>query len=171
MDRDRSTTHDVLHRLALESAMIQSTAPRGERGIGQAQTVPINVYETAEDVVIVAPMPGVEAANIDIEVLGSVVTLRATMRGVGQEDRDYLLQEWTYGPYVRSVQLPLDVDAEHANASHGNGVLVVSIPKARRAQTVKVPLRQVTASESTHQGHSGHHTTRQGLERDSTQGE
>lgn len=171
MDRNRSTAHDVLHRLALEHAMAQSSNPRRERGLGQAQAVPINVYETDEDVVIVAPMPGVEATNIDIEVLGNVVTLRATMRGAGQEDRDYLLHEWTYGPYVRSVELPLEVVAEHANASHDNGVLAVSIPKARRAQTVKVPLRQVTSSESTHQGHSGHHTTRQGLESDSTEGD
>jgi HSP20 family protein len=171
MERDRSTTQEVLRRLALEQAMAQPSGRRRERGIGQAQAVPVNVYETAEDVVIVAPMPGVEAENIDIEVLGSVVTLRSAMRGVGQEDREYLLHEWTYGPYVRSIELPLDVDAEHANASHSNGILVVSLPKTKRAQTVRVPLRQATAAESTHQGHSGHHTTRQGLEGDSTGGE
>lgn len=170
MDRERSGTHDIFHRIAQERAVSQSSVRRDERGVGQAQAVPVNVYETAEDVVIVAPMPGVEASNIDIEVLGSVVTLRASMRGVGQEDRQYLLREWTYGPYVRSITLPLEIDSEHANASHSNGVLVVSLPKAHRTRTVKVPLRQATSSESTHQGHSGHHTTRQGLEGDSTGG-
>lgn len=171
MDRDRSATQEVLRRLALEHAMVQPSSPRGQRGIGQAQAIPVNVYETAEDIVIVAPMPGVEADNIDIEVLGTVVTLRSTMRGAGQEDRAYLVHEWTYGPYVRSVELPVDIDAEHANASHSNGILVVSLPKSKRAQTVRVPLRQATSAESTHQGHSGHHTTRQGLEGDSTEGE
>ena len=170
MDRERTTAQDVLRRIALERAITLSpSAPRAQ-GIGHAQAIRVNVYETAEDVVIVAPMPGVEAENIDIEVLGSVVNLRASMRGAGQDDRDYLMREWTYGPYARSITLPLDVDAEHANASHGNGVLVVSLPKAQRAKSARVPLRQVTASEATHQGHSGHHTTRQGLEGDSAEG-
>lgn len=166
MDRERPSAQDVLRRVALERAMTPSPATSRNRGIGHAQAVPVNVYETAEDVVIVVPMPGVEAENIEIEVLGSVVHLRASMRGTGQEDREYLVREWSYGPYARSITLPLDVDAEHANASHGNGVLVVSLPKAQRARTVRVPLRQVTASEATHQGHSGHHTTRQGLDHD-----
>jgi HSP20 family protein len=109
-------------------------------------------------------MPGVEAENIDIEILGSTVTLRASLRGPGQADRRYLLHEWTYGPYERTVTLPVEVDAAHANASHGNGVVVVSLPKAARARAIRVPLQQVSANEARHRGHSGHHTTRQGLE-------
>ncbi len=167
MDRDRPRAQDLLHRIALEYAL----SPSHPQAPAQAQTIPVNVYETSEDVVIVAPMPGVEPDDIDIEVLGSVVNLRASLRGPHQQDREYLVHEWTYGPYTRSITLPMDVDSAHANASHGNGVLVLSLPKAQRTRTVKVPLRQVTASEGTHQGHSGHHTSRQGLEQDSTQGE
>lgn len=132
----------------------------------EAQNIPVNVYETPGDVVIVAPMPGVEATNIDIEILGTTVTLSATLRGKDQMERRYLTHEWTYGPYYRTITLPIEVDAQHANASHSNGVLVVSLPKTARSRAVRVPLRQVTASDAEHQGHSGHHTTRQGLEGD-----
>jgi HSP20 family protein len=138
-------------------------ASRGDRGDVRAQHIPVNVYETDEDVLIVAPMPGVEAEDIDIEVLGTRVTLRASLRGPGQEDRRYLAHEWTYGPYERTIELPVDVDGEHANASHSNGVLALSLPKAARARSVRIPLRHLESSTGRAEGHSGHHTTREGL--------
>jgi HSP20 family protein len=166
MDRHQTSAEDLLRRLALDYYFgAQDQAPRPEAQ-PRTQSVPINVYETDEDIVLVAPMPGVEADNIEIQVLKNTVTLRASLRGPGQRDREYLLHEWTYGPYERTVTLPMEVDAEHANASHGNGVLVLSLPKSNRSRSVRVPLRQVTASEATHRGHSGHHTSRRGLRDD-----
>jgi HSP20 family protein len=136
---------------------------RGRSG-GSTQFIPVNVYETDGDVLIIAPMPGVEADNIDIEVTGKRVSLRASLRGPGQESRRYLLHEWSYGPYERVVELPVEVDGENANASHSNGVLALSLPKSTRSRSIKIPLRQVQSSEARTEGHSGHHTTRQGLQ-------
>ncbi len=127
------------------------------------QHIPVNVYETDEDVLIIAPMPGVEAENIDIEILGKQVTLRASLRGPGQDARRYLVREWSYGPYERVIELPVDVDGEHANASHSNGILALSLPKSMRSRPVRIPLRHMESSIAVEQGHSGHHTTRQGL--------
>lgn len=137
-------------------------AGRGRTDDG-TQYIPVNVYETEEDILIIAPMPGVEAENIDIEVLGKQVRLRASLRGPGQDNRRYLIREWTYGPYERVIELPVDVDGEHANASHSNGILALSLPKSARARSVRIPLRHTESSAAREQGHSGHHTTRQGL--------
>src|SRR5438270_13998441 len=109
-------------------------------GRSGVQHIPVNVYETDEDVVIVAPMPGVEAEIIDIQVLGATVHLKSSLRGPGQENRRYVVREWTYGPYERTIELPLEVDADHANASHGNGVLVLTLPKAMRSRSIRIPL-------------------------------
>lgn len=136
---------------------------RRDRPADGTQSIPVNVYETEEDVLIVAPMPGVEAENIDIEILGKQVRLRASLRGPGQDDRRYLIREWSYGPYERVVELPVDVDGEHANASHSNGILALSLPKSTRARSVRIPLRHTESSVSRAQGHSGHHSTREGL--------
>lgn len=136
---------------------------------GGVQHIPVNVYQTDEDVLIIAPMPGVEADNIDIEVLGKQVTLRAAMRGPGQDDRQYLIREWTYGPYERVVELPVEVDGDHANASHSNGILAISLPKSSRSRPVRIPLRHIESSIAREQGHSGHHTTREGLHETSEQ--
>jgi HSP20 family protein len=120
----------------------------------------LNVFESEDDIVLVCPMPGVEADNIDIEILGNTVSLRASLRGVGQANRRYLLHEWSYGSYARTFHLPVEVDAERANASHSNGVLVLTLPKAERSKTVRIPLTRVNSREATHRGHSGRRDTR-----------
>jgi HSP20 family protein len=161
MNREQTPAEELLRRAALDYWFGRGT---NETPSARTQRIPVNVYDTGEDIVLVAPMPGVEAENIDIEVWGSAVTLRASLRGPGQTERTYLLHEWTYGPYERTITLPVEVDAQHANASHGNGVLVLSLPKAARAKSVRVPLQQVTRAEETQRGHSGHHTSREGLQ-------
>jgi HSP20 family molecular chaperone IbpA len=96
-------------------------------------------------------------------VLGSTIVLRASLRGPGQENRRYLIHEWTYGKYERVIELPMDVDADHANASHSNGILALTLPKARGSRAVRVPLNKVNSSGGVQEGHSGHHTAREGL--------
>lgn len=163
MDRERGSAENLLRQVAMDYWFGRQEEMHAE-GDTYAQRIPINIYETAEDIVLAAPMPGVDADNVDIEVVGSTVTLRATLRGPGQRDRKYLLHEWTYGPYERTVTLPMDVDGERANATHGNGILVVALPKASRSKTIRIPLNKAGSEENRHQGHSGHHTTPDGLE-------
>ncbi|MBI3966117.1 MAG: Hsp20/alpha crystallin family protein [Chloroflexi bacterium] len=127
-----------------------------EEGPEGAQIVPVNVFETPDEVMVVAPMPGVEAENIEIMAHGNIVTIRADMRGEGQERKDYIRREWRYGPYYRRVDLPCEVDAEAANASHGNGVLTVALPKSKRSRAHRIQLSATGPAEGKHQGHTGH---------------
>jgi HSP20 family protein len=163
MEREPHRSDDVFSRMALDY-FLNRRRQGSDPADASIQAVPINMYETEDDVVVVAPMPGVEADNIDIEIDGSTLRLRSELRGPGQQDRRYLTHEWTYGPYARTVELPIEVDGEHANASHGNGVLVVSLPKAARSRPVKVSLRKTGQFEGAHQGHSGHHADREELD-------
>jgi HSP20 family protein len=105
-----------------------------------ATAIPINLYENERELMVVAPMPGVAPEDISIDVAddGSL-TLRATEHGIGQERINYLLREWSYGPYERRIDLPRAVDAPRANVTFGNGVLAITFPKA--AGTVADALR------------------------------
>jgi HSP20 family protein len=90
------------------------------------QRVPVNVYRTDEALVLVAPMPGVTENDIVIEVSGMDVTIRARLRS--DAPKDYVLHEWEYGSYERTVTLPEAV-AEPMAVSLGNGQLAVSLPR------------------------------------------
>jgi HSP20 family molecular chaperone IbpA len=71
------------------------------------QSVPVNVYEASEALVVVAPLPAVTPGDVCVEVRpGDPPTMRfwAHVRSAGT--RQYLLQEWAYGGYERQIDIP-----------------------------------------------------------------
>ncbi len=92
----------------------------------QPQSVPVNVYEAEEAVVVVAPLPGVMPDDVEVRVEGNELLIRASMRTMAQ--KDYLVHEWHYGPYHRSVELPPGYGGE-GSASFGNGQLAVRVKR------------------------------------------
>lgn len=124
---------------------------------GQAQPVPVNVFETENEVMVVAAMPGIEADNVEITVENDTLTIRGQKRGPGQENHRYLRREWSYGPYERSIELPMQVDLDKANASYGNGIVTIALPKAasRRARRIEIELDQKGTARGERVGHRG----------------
>jgi HSP20 family protein len=117
--------------------------------------MPLNLYENGHELVAVVPMPGLTPAEIEVRVTEDALVIEGRLRGPGQESRQYLIHEWRYGPYSRSVSLPFPVDAERANVTHGNGVLAVALPKAERNRPGVVRLAESTATGHKAQGHAG----------------
>ncbi len=122
------------------------------RELGAPQAIPINVWEGDESLVIAAAMPGIEADDLEISVLGDELRLRAEERGPGQERKEYLLREWSYGPYERRLRLPYAVDADKANASLGNGVLVLMLPRSEATRPRKISLTKTGPAEGRREG-------------------
>ncbi len=106
------------------------------------QMVPVNVFDNGHDLVVSAPLPGLEPENIEVAVAGKTLTIRAELRGPGQERKNYLRHEWSYGRYGRQIELPYPVDVEHANASYGNGILTLTLPKSAAARSRRIELSQ-----------------------------
>lgn len=101
----------------------------GEPG-GESQRVPVNVYETDGALVIVAPLPGVMPEDVSVTVEQGQVTITASMRSPAP--KDYLVHEWHYGPFERTVEVPDGYGAD-AKASFGNGQLAVSVGRGQAA--------------------------------------
>ena len=118
------------------------------------QQAPVNLYDDGHELVAVLPMPGLDADNIEIRVTEQDLVVEGQMRGPRQEERQYLLHEWHYGPFSRTVSLPFAVDATLANATFGNGVLTVALPKAAQLRTGVIRLREDSGSH--HDGVQGH---------------
>jgi HSP20 family protein len=124
--------------------------------------VPINLFENDRELVLVAPMPGVAAEDISVDVMddGQLI-VRARMHGEGQERISYLLREWSYGPFERGVRLPVPVDAGRANLSFGNGVLTVALPKATVTAPAALAVMPTGHARGVTEGHSGDPTRTQ----------
>ena len=123
-------------------------------GPGQ-QSLPVNMYETDVDLLIVAAMPGIRAEDIEITVTGQTLTIRSEMRGSMEETKDYLRREWYYGPYRRTLELPFPVDADKANANYGAGVLTLSLPKSGTSRSHRIVLTDTGLGKGEAEGHGG----------------
>jgi HSP20 family molecular chaperone IbpA len=107
----------------LDERQARRDGQAGEPG-GEAMRVPVNVYETDGALVIVAPLPGVMAKDIEIRVDGNKVHIWASMRTPAP--KKYLIHEWHYGPFERELEIPDGFGASPI-ASFGNGQLAVSL--------------------------------------------
>ncbi len=92
----------------------------------QPESVPVNVYEADEALVLIAPLPGVMPDDVEVDVEGRSVTIRAAMRTAAP--KDYLLHEWHYGPYERTVEVPEGFGGP-VETSFGNGQLAVRVKR------------------------------------------
>jgi HSP20 family protein len=122
-----------------------------------ATAIPVNLFENDHELMVVTPMPGVSPEDISIDVTDDGhMTLRAAQHGEGQERIEYILREWAYGPYERTVELPCPVDARRANVSFGNGVLSVTFPKSGATRGGQTLVARVGHARGTTTGHRGH---------------
>jgi len=121
-----------------------------------ATAIPINLYQNARELMVVAPMPGIAPEDISVEVSDEGwLTLRAAEHGMGQERIEYVLREWSYGPYERRIELPCAVDATRANVTFGNGVLAITFPKADALTADSLRIDRTGHARGLAMGHAG----------------
>ena len=79
-------------------------------------------------------LPGFKKDDMTISVKNNMLTLRAEMAEVKEdEDTRYLVQEIARGTYERIIDLPENVNSEKISAEYKNGILTLTIPKVKEA--------------------------------------
>ncbi len=104
----------------------------------------VEVFETDQEVVVRAELPGVDPKNVNVTVQDNTVTIEAEAKEEQEErGRNYLRRELRYGQFSRTLALPTEVKAEEARATYRNGLLELRVPKSERAKPkqVKVDVR------------------------------
>jgi len=99
----------------------------------------IDVYQTPADIVIKSTIAGVSPEDLDITITNDMVTIK----GRREKDEvisegDYYYQECYWGGFSRSIILPVDVEAERAEAGMKNGILTIRLPKVEKIKTRKI---------------------------------
>jgi HSP20 family protein len=97
---------------------------------------PVEVTESEGELRLTAELPGLDRADVKIELDGDVLTLRGEKREERKEEdtgKRYHLEERRYGAFYRAFTLPPAVDAEKISAEFDRGVLTLHLPKAAEA--------------------------------------
>ncbi|MEK9166051.1 MAG: Hsp20/alpha crystallin family protein, partial [Patescibacteria group bacterium] len=89
----------------------------------------INISQTANEVIIETPLPGVDPSKVDITIENDVLTISGKDEKKSEiEEKNYTRKEWTSQSFYRSVALPVPVLSDNADAQYNNGVLKIVIP-------------------------------------------
>jgi len=103
---------------------------------------PIDMYETADNIVVVAELAGVKQEEVRISVHAKTLIIRGVRRErQAGSQRTYYQMEISTGPFERGVLLPVAVDAEKATASYNDGILEIVLPKVSKEQTRRINIR------------------------------
>ncbi|HLU34161.1 MAG TPA: Hsp20/alpha crystallin family protein [Thermomicrobiales bacterium] len=107
--------------------------------------MPLDIYSTDDNVVIIAAVPGMHPDDLDLTVQRNTVTLSGTIRDAMGEDEakevTWYARELTRGTYRRSITLPFAVDADHATAEFEHGILRVVLPKEESARPRRISIQ------------------------------
>jgi HSP20 family protein len=112
--------------------------------------VPLDVYETEDELVVKASLPGVKSEDVDISITGDTLSIKGEFKSEeGIKKPSYYCQERRYGSFHRAVTLPTQVESDKAEAVFEHGVLTLTMPKAEsvKPKTIKVKARGMIEGE------------------------
>ena len=102
----------------------------------------IDVYQTPNEIVIMSTIAGVSPEDIDITMANDMITIKGNRKKNEEvSEEDYYYQECYWGPFSRSVILPIDIEIDQAQASMKNGILTIRLPKIEKVKTKKITIK------------------------------
>ncbi len=108
-----------------------------------AEWMPVmDVIEKADKYVVWLEAPGIHKENLDINLVGAMLTITGTREIAPEvEGEGYLLKERAIGKFIRTIRLPVPVAEKKVAAEYQDGVLVVHLPKETPAPATKVLIK------------------------------
>jgi HSP20 family protein len=112
----------------------------GLSGFDRQGMVPaVDVYQTDDAVVVEMPLPGIDPVKADVAIENDVLTVRGDSEKKSEvEEKDYVRREVRRGSFYRAIPLPAHVLGDEASAAYEDGILKVTVPKAKASKAKKL---------------------------------
>jgi HSP20 family protein len=115
---------------------------------GEGFPLALDVAEDENGYIVTASVPGVEPDQIEITLTDNVLTIKGETKSEQESDQqNYHLRERRYGSFMRSVTLPMGVNAEQVEATHENGVLTLRLPKSEEQKPKRISVKGIVHGE------------------------
>jgi HSP20 family protein len=131
--RRLASFRDAMDRL-VDETLAETASPERELVLA------VDVQANDDDFTVRAMVPGLEADDLDIEIINNTVTIRGEFSDAPSEKSKFMTCELPQGRFSRVISLPVSVDAAKAEANLKNGILSLRIPKAEahKPRSIKV---------------------------------
>ena len=100
---------------------------------------PVNVWTSADGAIVRTEIPGIDLEKIDISIVNETLTIRGSRtEESGKEGLSCHRKERDFGHFVRSLQLPFEVDVDRVKARFVEGILEITLPRAEADKPRKI---------------------------------
>jgi HSP20 family protein len=128
---------DAMDRLFEESII----RPRGMIE-SFAEGLAVDMFQTKDEVIVKAAIPGVKPEDIDVSVSNDVLTIKGEFKQEENVEREnYIRRERRFGSFSRALPLPLPVNVEKASAEFEHGILKLVLPKAEEVKPKSIEIK------------------------------
>ncbi|HEX2113235.1 MAG TPA: Hsp20/alpha crystallin family protein [Alphaproteobacteria bacterium] len=91
----------------------------------------VNVKQTDKGVEVTAELPGIDEKNVEVSLAENALTIRGEKKQEKEEKGEgWFMSERSFGSFMRTIPLPIEVDEAKVSAQFRNGVLTVTLPAA-----------------------------------------
>lgn len=102
----------------------------------------MDLSETKDALIARIEIPGIEQKDVHVSLENGVLTVKGEKQlEAEKKDERFYRTERSYGSFVRTLWLPVSVDAARVTATFKNGVLTITMPKAREAMGIEIPVK------------------------------
>ena len=134
--REMMTLREAMDRL-FDDAFTRPISMSGVSGMPA-----VDLFQTEDDVVMKAALPGLKAEDVHISITADVLTLSGEFKQeTDEKDVTYHIREHRQGMFERSIMLPTDVQTDKAKADFENGVLTITLPKAEAVKPKTITIK------------------------------
>ena len=141
--RETMTLREAMDRL-FDDAFTRPFSLSREGGSSWSSPA-IDMYQTDDEVVVRAALPGIKPDEVQINVHGDVLTIRGeTKHEEEKKDKSWHIREHRWGAFERSVRIPTGVIADQAKAEFDNGILMISLPKSEEVKPKTINVKTKT---------------------------
>ncbi len=102
----------------------------------------IDMYDKKDEIVVKAELPGVEKDNVELTISKDSLTIKGeTKKEQEIKEEDYYCSERSYGSFLRTIALPVGIDADKAKATFKNGVIEIRLPKIEEVKPKEIKVQ------------------------------
>jgi HSP20 family protein len=104
----------------------------------------VDVADTDKEIKVSVELPGLDDKDVEVSLTKETLTIKGEKKEEKEEKgKDYYRSERSFGSFTRTIPLPVEIDAEKAEASFEKGVLMVNLPKTKQviSETKKVAIK------------------------------
>lgn len=113
-----------------------------QQSVGGGNYPPVNVYNSADNMIVQCEVPGVAREDLDISITGETLVVRGVKRAPeGEETFQYQRRERGSGGFSRTIVLPDKVDPDRIEAKLESGILTIKLPKSEAAKPRQINVK------------------------------